>query len=200
MPGIGPADGRLFEFMLMSKVETLRGRELTPDDLEQINYHRELEFKSANVINLRPDNDEWEKLYFLVRDRGYLVAFGRLHDIDIEYLGTRHQILGIATIIATVRGRGYGSRLMTEIKTYVRRSSLSAIGFCNSSTAAFYQKCGYSILTDGLKYFTFRDAAGHTVPSRYASGDVLYIDGRDQLMGRVRQVPDERLIANRPEW
>jgi len=82
------------------------GRELSPAELAVINLNRRQEFGSVSVVAPVVGSDDWERLYFLVEDHGQLMAFGRLHQtIAADLAGVRHQILGIASIVAIEKGQ-----------------------------------------------------------------------------------------------
>lgn len=184
----------------MSTISVVRGRELSSEELEVINEYRTKEFHSVNAVAPRPDNDDWDKPYFLVADQGRLMAFGRLHQtIAVSFKGVRYQILGISGIVAIARGHGYGRELMHEIKRYIGRSGLTAIGFCSPDTSSFYAKCGYEILINGVKRFRFIGEDGQELPPDYDDDDVLYLDDGG-LMRAVIQHTEEPVIAYRVAW
>jgi hypothetical protein len=183
----------------MAKAYVVLGRDLSPEEIRLINHYRKLEFNSQNPIAPNPDNDDWQKPYFLLRDRDDLVAFGRLHSIDVEFRETRYEILGIATIIAIIKGSGFGRELMNEIKLYVNQSGKTAIGFCDPKVSGFYEKCGYSILQEGMSHFDFSVQDRRIAPP-HPHDYVLYLDGRDRLMQAIHRYPKEKVTAYRPAW
>ena len=183
----------------MTEVHVVLGRDLAGEDLQLINYHRKLEFNSQHTIVPSHNNDDWDKPYFLVRSSGKLVAFGRLHNIEVEFSGVRYEILGIATVIAIVKHTGFGQLLMSEMKRYIRQSGKTAIGFCDPKVSGFYEKCGFSILRDGKSRFLFIDH-GKAVPPPHPRDYALYLDGQDQLMDAVSSNPREVVTAYRKTW
>ncbi len=185
---------------LKAIVSLVYGKDLVQEDLDMINKHRELEFGSPSGIKPMPGNDDWEKVYFLLKKGNELVAFGRLHSIKVEFRSASYSILGIATIVAIKKMEGYGKLLMKEIKKHIERSGKTAIGFCESAISEFYKKCDYSVLVDGVKSFIFLNEQMSPTPPRPGSSDVIYIDGEDKLFEEICKYPDEKIIASRISW
>ncbi len=184
-------------------VSLVYGRDLSVEDLNIINTQRSLEFDAELQIRPEPENEDWNKPYFLVRHTGKLVAFGRLHSIQVEFQGVASTILGIATIIAVQKGEGYGKMLMGRMKEYIQEKGMTAIGFCKPTVAGFYEKCGYSILPKGARRFTFLGANQQPIE---ISGqdkdmvDMLYISGREGLIETLQASERQRIVAYRAKW
>ncbi len=185
---------------LVPIVSVTYGRELAPNDLLLINTHRKRDLGSAIDIRPEPTNEDWYKPFFLVREADQLTAFGRLHTVPVEFQGNRHTILGVAGIVAIQRGRGYGKILMSRMKEYIDESGQTAIVFCDPKVTAFYEKCGYSILPNGIQQFNFLDSEHQAIPSQCKDKDVLYIDGDDHLAKQLLLHPDKHLTAFRGLW
>lgn len=175
-------------------------RDLSPHDLEVINAYRKSEFGSVTVIAPHSAGSDQNSPWFLVKDKSQLVAFGRLHQtIAIDFRGGQHRLLGIASIVAVVKGHGYGTELMHEIKGYINQSGLTAVGFCSPKTSPFYAKCGYQILRGGVKRFRFIGEDGQEQPPDHPDDDVLYLD-RGGLMALATRYPNEPVTAHRKPW
>jgi predicted GNAT family N-acyltransferase len=108
--------------MPQAKTYVVLGKNLSVEDLQLINKHRHKEFQSKTVIAPSPNNDDWEKPYFLVKQNEQLTAFGRLHNIRVSFAGNEYQILGIATIVAIEKGHGHGRQLMNGMKEFVQET------------------------------------------------------------------------------
>lgn len=180
-------------------VDLVYGRDLSPTDLSTINERRKAEFGSRFMINPKPNNREWNKPYFLAREGSKLLAFGRLDRIQVEFRDATHEILGIASIVAMEKGQGYGTALMRRMKECIEASGLTAIGFCRQDVAAFYPKCGYSLLMAGQRRFAFT-VDGTLTPSTHPDDHVLYLEGRDKLVTQMREHPGDLVTAFRPIW
>jgi len=184
----------------MSDVVVFQGRDLPKSDLLIINEYRKTEFNSVRQIDPSSDVDAARSVFFLLRDKGQLVAFGRLHRLTVRFELSEFHILGIATIIATSRGKGYGTELMKSIAQYVRDRKMTAIGFCDSDVTGFYRKCGFSILREGIKRFSFIDPKGAPATVQHPNDDVLYLDGPDHLVQLITENPTELIRASRRPW
>jgi GNAT superfamily N-acetyltransferase len=183
----------------MDKVSQVLGRDLSREELSLINRFRHKEFNSTNKIVPASDNDDWQKPYFLLKHDGEVVAFGRLHSVDVEFRGVGYEILGIASVIAIMKGRGYGRKLMGAMKAYIENSGKAAIGFCDPKVSEFYEKSGYSIIRQGMSRFIFVNDGKRIDPS-HPGGDVLYLSGRDQLMLEILTYPKESITAFKYAW
>ena len=174
------------------------GKDLSSEDLQIINAGRKQEFNSQTPIAPVPTDENWDKPYFLVRDGNELVAFGRLHEVNVQFQNERHSVLGIATIVAIKKGEGYGKKLMEKMREYIESTGKTAIGFCGSSVSGFYEKSGYGILKGGVKRVVYQDDSGR-LPSAVGE-DVIYIEGKDGLIAKMTMSPDDKIIAHRAPW
>jgi len=179
-------------------VSVVFGKDLSSEDLQIINASRKQEFNSQTPIAPIPDDENWNKPYFLVRDGNELVAFGRLHEVDVQFQNEQHSVLGIATIVALKKGEGYGKKLMQKMKEYIENTGKTAIGFCSSSMSGFYEKSGYGILKDSVKRFVYQDDSGR-LPSAMGE-DVIYIEGADGLIAKMTVSSNDKIIARRAPW
>lgn len=177
-----------------TKVVIVQGKNLSTNDLGIINAARQKEFGSPVAIDPKPDNEEWEKQYFLARNGEKLVAFGRLHEVDVTFENQTYPIFGIATVIALEKGGGYGKTLMIAMKEYIEERGKTGIGFCSKDVTPFYEKCGYGILVDGQQEFH------HPAPPKFEGSDVLYIDGEDRLVEKMLAHPGEIAELSKPHW
>lgn len=176
-------------------VETILGKDLSMEDLESINYYRKKEFHTNSDIQPAPDSDEWEKPYFLVRDEnGRLMAFGRLHHLKVTFRGVEYQVLGIATILATEKRKGYGRMVLEMMKKYSHDAKKTAIGFCDPEDSGFYLKCGLGV-TEGMERFVFPSG-----PKSKGPGKTIYIEEDDGLIEEMKKFPTEKVISSREEW
>lgn len=184
----------------MNTLHVFLGKDLSAAELEVINAYRKSEFGSVSVVAPQVGNADWDKPYFLVKDQGRLAAFGRLHDtIAVDFRGEQYQILGIASVVAVVKGRGYGRELMIGMKQYIHQPGLTAVGFCAPEVSSFYAKCGYQILAGGVSRFRFIGEEGRELPPDHGDDDVLYFDDGG-LMASVLRHSDDWVVAHRAAW
>jgi len=176
------------------------GKELTKDELDVINLWREKEFNSKSVIEPKLNDDNWNKKYFLLFEGiNKLVAFARLHEVKLEFLGEEYSILGLATLISTERRKGYGKRLVLEMKRYIELSGKAGIGFCNKKLTEFYKDCGFGIIVDGTSRFLYKDN-NNLVKDPWGGGDVIYVEGKDGLITKILENPGVDVISHRKHW
>src|SRR5947208_2962511 len=122
----------------MKKLLIIQGKDLTPADLETINISRKEEFGAdSKTISPKPSNEDWEKIYFLLREESTLLSYARLHDVEVTFLDKTYSILGIATTVSLQKGKGYGKKLTLGVKAYVKHSGKTALGFCNKFITPF---------------------------------------------------------------
>jgi predicted GNAT family N-acyltransferase len=186
----------------ITKVIIKKGRELTEDELEFINNLRRKVFNSQTAINPQPDNDEWDKKYFFLKNNTRkILAFARLHDISLKFLGKTYSIFGFATLIAAIRGQGYGQKLTLAIKNYILDRGKTCIGFCNKSLTPYYEKLGFKGIKDGVKKFRYEEPSGNLVPDKWeGKADVIYLEGKDKLVEKLINDPNQIALINRHFW
>ena len=183
------------------KFQIKPGKDLTKLEVDLINKARSLEFNSKSLINPKPDNEDWEKKYFLLKDQNNkTLAFAMLLETEVEFKGKRYSLLGLANLIAINKGKGYGKILIYKMKNYIKKSGLTCIGFCNKKITGFYQKCGFGVIIDGCSKTLYKDTKGNFHSDRFGGGDLIYIEGEDSLIKQILDNPKEKLIIFRPHW
>jgi hypothetical protein len=175
-------------------IDKVPGRKLSQAEISLINQARLENFGSTVPVNPQPDNEDWNKLYFLAKQQNQLLAFGRLHNLNIAFQEESYPILGIATIIAITKGQGIGTRLIASIREYIQQSGLTGLGFCEKKLSSFYQNRGFSIIEDSDDKFVYPG------PLRFPGGDAIYIDGKDKLMEKILKTPEHKAILPLPQW
>lgn len=184
-----------------TKMVIKEGRELTKNELELINLWRKKEFNSKSVIEPKEGDDNWNKKYFLLLNGdSVLVAFARLHEIELEFMGERYHILGISTLIAVEKGKGYGKELVLKMMDYIRGVGKTGIGFCNKKLTEYYRKCGFGTIVDGTLRFLYKDEKGELFNDPWGGGDVIYVEGEDGLMKKVLDNPEIEVTSYRKHW
>jgi hypothetical protein len=177
-----------------TKVFIMPGKELTRNDLAIINESRVRELNSRTLINPQPENEDWEKLYFLAKNEDQLLAFGRIHGVMVNFLGKDYPILGTASLVAVVKGRGYGGLIASAMSEYIRQTRQTSIGFNSKSLSSLYKKHGRDILVNGMTRFL------HLEPPKFPGGDANYISGDNGLMEIMLHYSNEKAFISRPHW
>ena len=186
---------------MITKLNIKEGKYLTDQELEIINIWIKKEFNSKSIIHPIKGDDNWNKKYFLLKNKNNkIVAFARLHEVNIEFLGVNYSILGLATFISTERGKGFGKKLTLEMKKYVQKLNKTSIGFCNKKLTDFYSKCGFGIIPDGTLRFLYKDGEDKLIKDPWGGGDVFYIESKDCLIKEIINQPDDKVISYRQHW
>ena len=107
----------------------LSGRDITTEQLEAINLLRKKEFDSKKDISFEPDN----LLFLLTNPSDKLLCVGKLEELPVQFQEKTHIVFCVSTVIATTKGKGYGTLLMQEIKKFAGEKSKTLIGFCETS-------------------------------------------------------------------
>jgi len=190
-----------FAEAMKNKLFFKKGKNLTQEELEIVNFWRKKEFNSQNLVTPRPGNDDWNKIYTLLNSpSNNILAFGRIHDVNLEFMGESYSVFGIATLIATVKGKGYGSEVLNGQLSYAEKRDKTVIGFCNKKLTEYYRKRGLLILEDGAERFLYKDDDDKLHENPWGGGDVIYINGKDNLMDLVIKNPEEKVISYRQHW
>ncbi|MFA5776132.1 MAG: hypothetical protein WC988_01075 [Patescibacteria group bacterium] len=186
--------------MLGQSVQIKKGKELSNIELTLINNARVAHFNSKNTIRPSPENEDWEKLYFLkYTESGELGVFARYHNVLIEFNGKNYEVLGSATLIALIPGKGYGAEVKKEMIRYTMEQGKTSIGFCNPKLSKYYKSLGCGIIIDGARRFYQREQDGN-LKQFLIGNDVLYIEGKDQLIQEILKSPDLPVICGRYHW
>lgn len=173
----------------------LPGKDISDEDLSIINAARRVAFGLASRgIEIAPGNDEWEKLYFLAKRDEALLAFARIHDVGVTFLGKKYQILGIGTLVALPEAPGAGRQLALGVRDYIRERKQTGLAFCTPELARIYQRFGMGRIEKGQDRFFYPG------PTRFASSDAVYISGKDGLIERMLERLREVAHLSRPHW
>jgi predicted GNAT family N-acyltransferase len=184
-----------------TKVEIKEGRELTENELRLINDARKREFNSQSLVDPKPDNEHWTKMFFLLKNEdNSLLAFARLHDTEIEFMKERYRVLGLATLVAIEKGQGYGKQLVTYMKKYIEDSAITGVGFCNKKLTDYYRNIGFGVIEDGTNKTLYKDTKGNLHNDNWGGGDIIYIEGKDNLIKEILSNPNENIFIFRPHW
>lgn len=171
--------------------EIKTGGKLTTGELTQINGHRVIEFQSKELIDPAKVQKDAEDLFFLLKEKGNkLLAFGRLENLEIYFQGKPYQVFCVSTVVATEKGRGYGSMILEEIKKFSIEKGKTLLGFCETSLLPFYRKCGFYILSPEDNKFVYAKENGEIIPD-FVPGEVFYIDGGEKILARVLEARDK---------
>jgi len=177
------------------------GKDLSNNELNIINDYRKKEFNSQSLINPQPDNEHWKKKFFLLKDKkGFLLAFARLHETEVEFKDKRFPVLGIATLVAVKKGYGFGKHLMIYMKKYIQDTGITGLGYCNKKLTEYYRRIGFGIIEDGTLKTLYRDSEGKHHHDNWGGGDAIYVEGKDNLIKEILANQSENIFIFRPHW
>ena len=157
------------------------GSQLDKKTFELINEKRLKDYGKNYVLQ---EKDFLESYFFLVKEKGKIVSFGVLEPITISYEGKHYEIYGIGKIMSVVKGGGYGSILMKEMKKFLKKKKKTGLGFSGGKTMEFYKKCGYKTIDKFGRRFALRNPDTEEIKFEAEDdiGDGLYIEGKDKLI------------------
>lgn len=119
-----------------------KGAELTESESKQMVSALYHEFK----LDVDPHTFD-DKLFFLYKSNEEVIAMAGLWEVKpVVFDGKSYTIFGIVEVIATIKGRGYGSIVMRAMREHILTHRLTALGFCRPETSDFYKKCGFTIV------------------------------------------------------
>jgi len=134
------------------KLVIKKGINLTEQELSQIKKDILREFKIA--FNM--DDQAKEKLFFLLKQENAILAMGSLWEVKpVIFNGENFSIYGVLNVIANIKGKGYGKRIVTSMIKYLVFHNKTAFGFCMPQNSGFYEKCGFTIDTVSTKRFVY---------------------------------------------
>ena len=178
-------------------VETIQGKNLSYQEIKNIfqiwaNTFGDGTIKKDKKIQFT------DEVIFLIRDKNTnILALGCLHQIYANFLWKPYIIQWIGGIVSVVKGKWYGKIIMTEIRTYVCKNKLTAIGFCSKHNTPFYEKCDFLIKKWGITRFVTKDAEWNIHYTTDTVDDVLYLDAKDCLMKNVFLHPKAKVYVPR---
>ena len=165
-------------------IEILKTKELPKSYEILMNKWRKIEFGPKEVKNFKKDfkaND----LFFFVKDKNKIIAFGGLRHVKVEYLNKKYDIYGICNIVAIKKGFGYGQLLLSAMINFLKKKKKTGIGFCISKISKFYEKAGFKVIKDLTQRFVWRNPKTNEIRYDKEGGDGFYIEGNDKLMSKL---------------
>ena len=91
-------------------------------------------------------------------------------------------IYGFSDIVSFEEGKGYGKRLIEEIKNYCYLNNLIALAWCNKRNRKFYQNCGLTVIEDLVKFFEYHGEKD------VGDDDVLLISKDEEIIARFKNI------------
>ena len=144
------------------------------------------------MLKINKKNEFKDQIFFFVKDNERTVSFGRLILTQIEFMGSVYSILGISRVLSVEKGKGFGGKLVEEIREYVLSKNMTAIGFCSKKD--FYKKFGYEIEEDAMNRFLYNGEG------EYYTSNVLYLRGQDYFVENFLKYKNEKVRIEIPHW
>jgi GNAT superfamily N-acetyltransferase len=159
---------------------TKPGSELTDSELNQINTSLFREFK------VPPPTKDYlqDKLFFLLKNGDEILAMGALWEVaPVVFNQEVFSIVGFIEVIANVKLKGYGKRVVGTMREYLATRNKTAFGFTLPKNIGFYEKCGFKIETASTQRFVYMKD-GKRITNQ--DGQVIfYQDCSDKFMEKV---------------
>lgn len=160
------------------------GAELTPYEIQIIDED------SAREWNLPPRSRENREKHIvvLVKDeQEKVLAHGQLFPLpNVIFNHEKFSLIEIGGIIAHIKGKGYGKKLMEGIKQYLKDQQKTGIGFTSLENIGFYEKCGFNRDDTSLsRFLNYQELTGDEEES------IFYLDSSDHFMEKVLNTPEE---------
>jgi hypothetical protein len=173
------------------------GKDLNEQQLKFINHLRKKEFNSKTNILPDPTNDDWEKVFIIYesQDTHELLAFCRLHKVNLTLKNKNIEVIGFATLIAVEKRKGYGSTILDCAKYYSVSENKQILGFCNPKLDKFYIKNGFKILNGGVEKFIYTNDSGNVVPPSYPKSIAFMYDRTGLLIKNINNSEDKIYIS-----
>lgn len=172
------------------------GSELNYNELSQIKEAIFREFKVAFNLN---DHSK-DKLFFFLKSEDMILAMGALWKVKpVIFDGKNFVLYGVLNVVANIKGKGYGKKVVTEMRNYLTKDDLTGFGFCMPKICGFYEKCGFSIDTVSTQRFVYKKGT-----ERITNQDgqiIFYQDSSDEFMKKVLSKPENEVsIPTRNLW
>jgi len=171
---------------------------------------RRLADKIFSIWKKEFDNPEEKKekfaddIFFILRNsKKEIVSVGRLKPVKLKFMKNDYHVLGIADVVSVVRKKGYGKRLMKEIKKYLKQKKKTGIGFCFRKNSGFYRKCGFGIARNQVARFVYKNKKKKTygdIDINKADVDVIYFNGKDFFADKFLKNKKQDVKIYIPHW
>lgn len=185
----------------MTNVVIKKGSDLFQKEIEQVNKIWRSAWSDTDTLD--PENREEfaEETFFMVYSDKEILSVGRLIPVELEFMDNTYMIEGIADIVSAVKEKGYGKKVMTAMNEYLEKTRETGIGFCSNRNSPFYKKCGFKIAKDKLDNFLYKHKDGRATKSGDPEDeDVVYKEGKDNLMEKVLAHPKEKIFIPIEHW
>ncbi len=171
--------------LIMPDLLIKNGLELNGSELGQMGESLSREFR----VPLPGQKQLSDTTFFLLVDNGKILSMGGLLKTEpVVFDGETFNLVGFVNVIANVKGKGYGKRVMVGMKGYLVHHNITGIGFCKPENQEFYRKCGFQINTNSTQRFVYQNG-----DKRITNQDgqyIFYHDSSDNFMKKVLAKPD----------
>ncbi|MCL5676158.1 MAG: GNAT family N-acetyltransferase [Patescibacteria group bacterium] len=169
------------------------GQKLTDPEFLQIKESHFREFKDGP----NKKEDLINHIFFLLKNKKKILALGALIPISfISFNAEKFSVLGIGGIVANIKRKGYGKKIMTAIRKYLTIKNITGVGFCGEYNVPFYKKCGFKTDKNSIKQFIYYKN-DKRIPNTM-NDHVVYLDGKDDFMQKVLFHPETDIVLPRP--
>ena len=125
-------------------------------------------------------------IFFFIKEKDKILAFGGLEPIKLNYLGKNYNILGICNIFSVEKGKGYGTILIADIIKNLKKTGKTGLGFCGKKTAEFYEKAGLKSKKDfSLRLEMENPKTKERIPDLDGGCPGIYYEGKDKLISKM---------------
>jgi len=165
-------------------IEIIKHNELPKKYEVLMNKWRKKEFGLNEIKDFKKDYLPGA-IFFFVKDKKEIVAFGGLRKITIDYLGKKYNILGICNIVSIKKGKGYGQLLISAMISYLKKRGKTGVGFCSKNISKFYGKAGLKVVRNLTQRFVWKNPRTGETKIDEEGGDGIYIEGKDKFIQKI---------------
>lgn len=134
---------------VMDSLKLIKHSDATPEDIHQVIAVKQKAWpypldsqKKWIAKNLSPEDIH----VFLVADGEY-AAYLNLVKIQICLNGQNYEGYGVGNVCASIKGRGFGNKLVTLTNRYLESNKNIGLLFCHSPLIKFYTGCNWTLLS-----------------------------------------------------
>lgn len=165
-----------------------KGVDLIDQELSQIKEAIFREFKAPFNIS----DQTKDRLFFLLKQEDTILAMGALWEVKpVVFNGENFVIYGVLNVVANIKGKGYGKRIVHTIREYLIFRNKTVLGFCMPKNTGFYEKCGFNI--DAVSTHRFVYTKGRERITNQDGQYIFYQDSSNHFMEKVLAVPDQEV-------
>lgn len=132
----------------MDSLKLIKHSEATPEDISQVIAVKQnaWPYPLESQKNWIADNLSPEDIHVFLVTEGEYTAYMNLVKIQVSINNQEHEGFGIGNVCASIKGRGFGNKLVRLTNDYLVENDKLGLLFCHTPLVCFYSGCDWTLL------------------------------------------------------